>query len=97
MNRLSVYKEFDRALKNIEYINDIELDEEFIPAHKQAGFVPYDIVLLADPPEGTESLTEDDITELLESTELPSAEIVGIKQQHDMYYDSECIVYLSLY
>lgn len=93
-NILDLYNNLEQSISKLNYIDEVQLDEDFIPPHKQAGFVPYDAVLLAnDPPDG--ELDVSTVEELLDASNVHYTEVLSV-EEHEMYYDCKYIVYISL-
>lgn len=64
---------------------DVELDEDYVPPHKQAGFVPYDMIIHLQPtPEvGADLWTEESITELLYAHDIDFDRVTGFREVGD--------------
>lgn len=77
-------KRFDKvkeALESRPDVEKVELDEEFIPPHKQAGFLPYDVILRLEEPVygGEDEWSEETVTSMLYGTGLDFDEVVNVE------------------
>lgn len=95
MQVLDQYKKLEKVVLDFSYIHQAMLDEDFVPPHKQAGFVPYDAVLLADDISEENSLTKELVEEILTGYGVEYDSVLSV-ENHDMYYDCKYIVYISL-
>lgn len=77
------FDELQRVLRDRPDVAEIELDEDFIPPHKQAGFIPYDVILHLDTPVyGSETeWDEDSVTAMLHSNGLEFDRVINVEDQ----------------
>lgn len=75
------YDEVRDALSERPDVSDVELDEDFIPPHKQAGFLPYDVILKLDTPVyGSETeWDEESVAAMLNSTGLEFDRVINVE------------------
>lgn len=75
------YDEFRDVLGERQDVVEVELDEDFIPPHKQAGFLPYDVILRLDTPVyGSETeWDEESVTAMLHSNGLDFDRVINVE------------------
>ncbi len=82
------------ALDEGEDVVSVVDAEEWIPPHKQAGLVPYDVILTLEPV--PENVSEDDIEALLETNAVPYDRVITVTENDDPRYEGESAAYVSL-
>lgn len=89
------YDELKRVLSKRPDVSNIRLDEDFIPPHKQSGFVPYDAIIDLETPVygGEDEWDEDSVTAMLHSTGIKFEEVVSVE---DSSSESDQIAFISL-
>lgn len=79
---LSAYQNAKGILIQRPDVIKVELDEDYVPPHKQAGFVPYDIIIRLEPEPtiGAETWTKKTVAELLYSHGIEFDYVTGIRE-----------------
>lgn len=77
-------KRFDDIKKVLSQRDDVikvELDEEFIPPHKMAGFTPYDVIVKLDNPiyASEDTWTVETVRAMLHSHEVKFEEVITVE------------------
>lgn len=89
------YDKLKRTLSKRPDVSDVRLDEDFIPPHKQSGFVPYDAIIDLETPVygGEDEWDKDSVTAMLHSTGIRFDEVVSVEESSS---DSDQMAFISL-
>ncbi len=94
-NRL--FNRIDRIEQALEVGKDVAglaHAEDWVPPHKQAGLVPYDIILTFE--ESPKEIDEEDVEELLEEKAIPYDRVIVVQENDDPRYSGESAAYISM-
>lgn len=77
------YDEIRNVLDDRDDVIKVELDEDWLPPHKMAGHVPYDVIIHLDPPlySNETEWTEELVQSMLISHGLPCVEVLNVEPE----------------
>lgn len=95
--KLERYRKLRDALDDHPVVIDVLLDEDFIPPHKQAAFVPYDAIIQFDTEQAFDGTdySPDQIEDYLWIEDVEYNEVINI-EEHEMSLDGDYVAYVSL-
>lgn len=68
--------------------------EEYVPPHKMAGFVPYDVIVTFDAPPA--EVSEEDVEAVFDAHGVPYDRVLSIEESDDSRFDGETFAFVSL-